>query len=713
MDRLTGSTWRMGGKNRRYQMNQINRNQLFLFLGILLVACSQPEREMAEPGPPVFEVAFMPDVHFHDLFAEFEPGSFDGLPVTWQGVERRAVIRTMEAQLNSTRLFNENYFAFLAALDDIAARGITYVGLPGDFSDDGQPAHIRGLAEILHHYREEHGLTFFLTPGNHDPTRPFATEAGKRDYLGEGGKRQPVFSRNHPVCLETEQNMIRRNGNMLPESHEVACTDDVKEMGYEGLYETLGDFGLLPDETYIYYETPFSGSRAVSAGSHTTHDRTYEVCHEGTGGTYKEAHYSNCFQVPDMSYLVEPVEGLWLLALDTNVYVPRADADQTDTENGENFYGSGNAGYNRVLTHKKHLLPWMADVARRANEQGKILISFSHFPAADFYNGAGPLIEEVWGEDEFQMVRMPEKKTTEAVAATGVRLHIAGHMHMNGLGVAKDESSGNVLTNIQVPSLAAYVPAYKIVRTFDDHRYIETETVVLEDVPDFDTLFPLYEQEWSYLNSIEYGRIWNRGILESAGYHEFTDWHIRELSRLRFLPGEWPEQLRELLRNSTGRHLLIASRLPAEEWQGKMWSELKNKIDETIENQSNPGNESDPHLVAFKKAEELLEGKGMEMNDFALWDGNTLSTDFYRVRNAGELALRHIPAGRIEQYELLHTVFGSYEYDNTSTEKEIGSDNLLKQIQAVFEVLSLFAHRLPGDHTVIDLNSGKVVPVGD
>ena len=463
-------------------MKPSRHNRISLFLLIFFVSCSSTEQETAPPGPPVFEIVFMPDVHFHNLFADFERGSFDGLPVTWQGEERMAVIRTMEAQLNSTRLFNENYFAFLAALDDIAERGIKYVALPGDFSDDGQPAHIRGLAKILSEYRDKHGISFFLTPGNHDPTRPFATEAGKSDYLGKGGKRQPVFSLNHPLCLETDQNNGRENRNEFPEYHEVACTDDVKELGYSGLYELLGEYGLMQQESYLYYETPFSGHQTAGEEQFLPENRTYEVCHEGSGGEYRKPEYTNCFDVPDMSYLVEPLEGIWLLALDTNVYVPRADADQTETKNGENFRGSGNAGYNLVITHKQHLLPWMADVARRAKEQGKMLISFSHFPAADFYNGAGPLIEEIWGEDEFQMARMPDRETTAAVAATGVRLHIAGHMHMNGLQITKDERTGRVLTNIQVPSLAAYVPAYKIVRTFADRRQIETETVVLDEV---------------------------------------------------------------------------------------------------------------------------------------------------------------------------------------------------------------------------------------
>ena len=93
----------------------------------------------AEQSAPV-QIAFLPDVHFHDVYAEFNDGSFQGLPSASENKEqskgKAATIRTMAAQLQSTRLFNENYFALRAALDDLVRRNVRLVVLPGDFSDD-------------------------------------------------------------------------------------------------------------------------------------------------------------------------------------------------------------------------------------------------------------------------------------------------------------------------------------------------------------------------------------------------------------------------------------------------------------------------------------------------------------------------------------------------------------------------------------------------
>src|SRR6186713_78572 len=68
------------------------------------------------PTPPAAfspSVALMTDVHFEDVYGDFKSSSFSGIPTT---SGKNATVRTMYAQLTSTRLFNENYFAFRAAL---------------------------------------------------------------------------------------------------------------------------------------------------------------------------------------------------------------------------------------------------------------------------------------------------------------------------------------------------------------------------------------------------------------------------------------------------------------------------------------------------------------------------------------------------------------------------------------------------------------------
>ena len=355
------------------------------------------------------QVAFMPDIHFHDVYGNFQDGSFAGLPNPMSG--KNATIRTMESQMNSTRLFNENYFAMIAALDDVVERGVKYVALPGDFSDDGQPVHMRGLVSIFDHYRDTYGLEFFAAPGNHDPVRPFTIPAGKSDYLGEGGKNQRIYSLGKEECVgyDDEWTTIPGEGDNLA----TICTEEVREWGYEEIMSILGTHGFYPQQDYLYFETPYSSDQARTNYSYDLakeeaafDKRMYEICYEGTGGSYKESGYSSCSEVPDTSYLVEPVKGLWLLAIDANVYRPKEGSSDNSVDGGT-FDGSSSAGYNMMLTHKEHVIDWISDVVKAAKEQNKTLVSFSHFPMTDFYNGASEEIEDLFGEGSHQLAREP------------------------------------------------------------------------------------------------------------------------------------------------------------------------------------------------------------------------------------------------------------------------------------------------------------------
>lgn len=124
-------------------MNLSTTSLLSAMIATTLVGCDSDHSsgETPELEAPV-QVAFMPDIHFHDVYGDFQDGSFQGLYTNSSG--KYATIRTMQSQMESTRLFNENYFAMIAALDDVVERGIKYVALPGDFSDDGQPVHMFG-----------------------------------------------------------------------------------------------------------------------------------------------------------------------------------------------------------------------------------------------------------------------------------------------------------------------------------------------------------------------------------------------------------------------------------------------------------------------------------------------------------------------------------------------------------------------------------------
>ncbi|WP_318370875.1 metallophosphoesterase [Enterobacter sp.] len=638
-----------------------------------------------------YRVAFMPDIHFHDVYGQFADGAFPGLKNTKTG--EQAIIRTMYAQLTSTRLFNENYFALRAALDDAGQKGIKWVALPGDFSDDGQPYHVRGLVTLLHEYQQKYGMRFFATPGNHDPNRPFTVPGGEEDFLGEGGKTQRIFSRGAKECKGYQgATAVIKTDAELP----TICSEEMASSGYEEIMAAMGSYGINPSPEDRYWETPYSRygtenytwQAALKASDFS--QRQYEICAQGTGGKYKKPGYGPCFQVADSSYLVEPVPGLWLLAVDANVYLPTATADPASPASGANFAGSADAGYNKMLTHKQQTVAWMTDVAQRAKRLNKTLITFSHFPMVEFDNGAAADLEAIFGKGKFQLARAPQEDTSHALAKTGIGVHVGGHMHFNDTGVRR-YPDGSQLFNIQAPSMAAYVPAYKIL-SFKNRDEIDVQTVTLKNVPRFDELFEHYQQEWDHLNATHSPHLWNKAILKAENYYAFTNWHITELTRLRFLPEEWPETIRQMLFTLNGEEMLILSQLA-------------------------DGQGFDKHSAAWKvaqqKADVLAKNAQMTPSDFARWNGFDLAVDFYRLRNADALALKDIDAARLKQYQLLTRALAARL---SPVEAQINPQSPFEEIfrvrfGSIFKVIDKYLHGNPSGDFHINLKTGEIVPV--
>ena len=582
------------------------------------------------------KIAFLADVHLHDIYASFSDTDYKGVKNPSTGLYNN--VRTMSAQLHSTRLFNENYFAFIAALEDVVNRGIKIVALPGDFSDDGQPINVRALRKILDTYSKKHDITFLTITGNHDPVRPFTKDAGKKDFLGKGGKPQPIFS---------AKGMYSANG--LP----TVVTEGIKEWGYAEILNELSEYGFFPSKKFKYWETPFS--------NYTYENYAIDKAIKSSNLNQRQYDISKDLTVPDVSYLVEPIEGIWLLALDANVYVPLKEADRIST-NPQNYNGAS-IGYNNVLTHKTHLIEWTKKIVKEAQKRGKTLIAFSHYPMVDFNDRASVLKKAVFGENKMQLHRVPKESVAQIFADAGVKLHIGGHMHINDTGIHKTEK-GNVLVNVQCPSLAAYPAGYKIITVKPNH-ILEVETVQLKSVANFQELFPLYEMEHNNLLQ-ENHEVWDKEILKTNSYLEYVNWHLKELVRLRFLPSDWPEPLSELILKENGRSLL-------------------KKATQGVSNL---------HIV------KELENNNLSIKDFEEWNGYDFIFDFYRLQNGDHLSLKDIGNKRIKQYKILINYLTKIE--NSSI------NNVLREFAKIFQIHFTGA---PSNHFKIDLKNGVVTAI--
>jgi hypothetical protein len=633
---------------------------LILFLALEVGSSCASKKTLTAEG---LQIAVMADIHLHDVYGKLEDSEYKGVMNPENG--KYALIRTMGSQLHSTRIFNENYFAFLAALDDAVKRNVKFIILPGDFSDDGQTLHIRGLKRILQEYSKSYDISFFLITGNHDVVKPFAQMDGKNDFLGEGGKSQPIMS--HSEIYSSNPNL----------EHPVVLTSEIQNLGYQEIMGLLGDFGFFPKKNHIYWETPFSNYNYESYSfkkakiSASLEDRSYLIP-------------GNDIPLPDISYLAEPVNGLWFLALDANTYLKK---EQPSNDKGASpDYPNTGIGLDNLLNYKSYLMDWVAKVVNEADKRGKTLIAFSHYPMVEFNNGASEYIDNLLVGGKMQLKRVPDENVAQRFADAGLKVHFGGHMHLNDTGISTTEK-GNTLVNIQAPSLAAYIPAYKLL-TINKENILDVKTIIIDSVPRFKDFFKLYEQEHDFLKSIDSKNIWNKNILLSKNYQEFTNWHLKELVRLRFLKAEWPYEFRDFILNISGEQLFVLS-----QWESSL------TIDGMIKTIKEDMERISPQWM---KAKELAKKNGIQLAQFNEWSGFDLLWDLYRLRSADELAFKDIGVERLKQYGLIMNSFLNQESIH------ISDDITKKNILELMKIFGKFLNGEPSDHFQLNLNTGKI-----
>lgn len=439
------------------------------------------------------QIAVIADPHFHDI-RRHPAGPAYG---PW-------AFRTFADTVASTRVFNESDAALRATLDDVVRRGIRFVVLVGDLTDDGQLATVRNVMAVLDDYAARHGLRFFSTPGNHDLFAVHGRHQGKR-FLNPDGTHVLVTS--DPAAV-------------IGESSGLVVTPEMYCAGYAEGLAPLAGLGYFRSGQDLHWESPFGTSDRLD-------ERTFPI-RSADGATLRT--------MIDASYLVEPVAGLWLLSLDANVFEPRDGASDPVPE--ASYIDSTDAGWNAMLRHKRFVLDWAASVTSRAAAGGKQLLVFSHYPMIDPL--AGTLEDErlVFGETAFAR-RAPRPAVAEAAIAAGIRVHFSGHLHVNSTGRVRAGEGGGFLVNVGVPSLVGFPPAYKIAE-FRPGR-LAVSTVVMDDVAGFDAAFGYYRREAARAG---------RGADDLAGatdHARFLSGHLAHLVRTRYLPLEWPPDLAALV----------------------------------------------------------------------------------------------------------------------------------------------------------------------
>ncbi len=163
---------------------------------------------------------------------------------------------------------------------------------------------------------------------------------------------------------------------------------------------------------------------------------------------YRRFGYADAIErAPDsLSYVAEPVDGLWLLALDSCRYDPEHRGKHQIT-----------AGAYREKTRE-----WIGRMLDRAAAAGKAVIVMQHHGILEHYPGNAKFYGEYLVDDHDTFA--------DRMARAGVSLVFTGHFHAQDITAKSFGDTGRTLYDIETGSLVTAPCPYRIVTISADQR---------------------------------------------------------------------------------------------------------------------------------------------------------------------------------------------------------------------------------------------------
>jgi 3',5'-cyclic AMP phosphodiesterase CpdA len=193
-----------------------------------------------------------------------------------------------------------------------------------------------------------------------------------------------------------------------------------------------------------------------------------------------------------LSYIAEPVPGLWLFAIDSCIYGNNI-ANGTPTTGGQ--IGSAT-------------LAWIQTYLAQAKTLGKVVIGMEHHPIMEHFQGMATVFKDY--------VLTDYATVGKALAGAGLKLIFTGHFHANDVAQTT-YSDGSVLTDCSTGSTVTPPCPYRYVTVNLAAKTFKITTTTVADIPDY----PTAAQWQSYENTfISTGMVTlAEGMLEAAPYN--------------------------------------------------------------------------------------------------------------------------------------------------------------------------------------------------
>jgi predicted phosphodiesterase len=186
---------------------------------------------------------------------------------------------------------------------------------------------------------------------------------------------------------------------------------------------------------------------------------------------YHEFGYSEALHKDghSLSYVVEPVDGLWVLGLDACLYL--------ENEPGHHPITDGE--------FKKETLEWVESIAEMATQENKTMIAFMHHGILEHYQKQNRFFGEY--------VVNKYKRVSKQLASLGINVVFTGHYHAQDI-TRKEWNNGDFIVDVETGSLVTYPSPLREVKIADNKMQITSQFI--ESIPMYPEGFVDYSRAY-------------------------------------------------------------------------------------------------------------------------------------------------------------------------------------------------------------------------
>ena len=301
------------------------------------------------------------------------------------------------------------------------------------------------------------------------------------DLGTEGEAFQTYLAQDRKMLVESEA--IFKSASTLVKAKRpdfLIVTGDLTKDGEKASHKKLAEYLAKLEKTGVQVlvcpgNHDINNPHAVSFnGDVTTPVET--VSPDEFSSIYGEYGYNDALDrdSASLSYLAEPVEGVWVLSLDVCKYENNLTAGRPET-----------SGAMRAQT-----LAWVLEKLAEAKSLGKNVIAFQHHGLTEHYTGQSAAFGE-YIIDDWEAV-------SSTLASAGLKMIFTGHYHANDITETVSDRGLPTLFDVETGSLVTYPSPIRFVSLMDGSAAIHTEHVThiahnTDGVP-----FPEYAEEFLY-----------------------------------------------------------------------------------------------------------------------------------------------------------------------------------------------------------------------